>query len=109
MNQTKKYVVELKVPDNANDDIVKEYLQTAISLECGCRNPEDDPMYYLDRKSVKILNYVKRGRMVCLPTFVQWFDKNRQNLIDNSAVDAAMLMYNDILKILTTENKCDMS
>jgi hypothetical protein len=47
--------------------------------------------------------------MVCLPTFAQWFDKNRQNLIDNSAVDAAMLMYNDILEILTTENKCDMS
>jgi len=45
MNQLKRYVVELKVPDDADDDTVKKYLQTAISTECGCRNPEEYPMY----------------------------------------------------------------
>jgi hypothetical protein len=105
MDKIKQYVVEIKAPDNANDNMIKEYLKTAISLECGCRNPEEDPMYHLDRESVKILNFVKRGRMVCIPTFSQWFDENRSRLLDTSAIDAAMLMYNDIFKILI--NECD--
>ena len=96
----KKYVVELEIPEGACSDDAKDYIETAVKAECGCRNPEEDPMYNLKRNSVKVLNYVKRGRMACLPTFEQWFDDNRSKLVDTNSVDAALLMYNDLLEIL---------
>jgi len=63
-----QFAVELERPEGATDQILKKYIETAVSVECGCRNPEEDPMYHLDRNSVKVMQIVKRGRMVCLPT-----------------------------------------
>ena len=50
----KKYVVELEIPEGACSDDAKDYIETAVKAECGCRNPEEDPMYNLKRNSVGI-------------------------------------------------------
>jgi hypothetical protein len=102
-NNKKIYAVELQVPEGACDDDVKDYLGTAIKTECGCRNPEEDPMYNLNRNSVKIMSFVKRGRIACLPTFQQWFDDNRSKLVDASPQDAALIMYDDLITILKND------
>lgn len=96
----KQFAIELERPKGATDKTIKKYIETAVSTECGCRNPEEDPMYHLNRKSIKIMQIVKRSRIACLPTYEQWFDKNRSRLIDASPQDAALMMYNDLLTIL---------
>lgn len=105
MEKTQKniYAVELQVPEGACDEDVKQYLETAIKTECGCRNPDEDPMYNLNRNSVKIKNFVKRGRIACLPTYQQWFDDNRSKLLDTTPQDAALLMYESLLTILKND------
>lgn len=52
-----KFVVEVELPEATCTEDVKEYIELAVKTECGCLNPETDPMFHLNRDSVKVMNY----------------------------------------------------
>lgn len=46
--------VTLEAPDGANLNQVRDYVAAAIRSHCGGLNPAEDPMFDLNRDSVKV-------------------------------------------------------
>jgi len=51
--------VQIEVPMNVYIDDVKEYVRDAVKTHCGGLHPED-PMFNLNRDSVKIIAVTER-------------------------------------------------
>lgn len=48
-----KFIVEIDIPRGMSVDQMRKYITTAVVCDCGGYAPED-PIYHLDRESVKV-------------------------------------------------------
>lgn len=48
------FKVGLEVPEGVTIKDMKEYIEESVQANVGCKDPSCDPMFYLDRKTVKV-------------------------------------------------------
>lgn len=54
------FKVAVDLPEDVSLKDMREYIEDSVQSNVGCKDPSCDPLYYLDRKTVKVTRIVKR-------------------------------------------------
>lgn len=54
------FKVALDLPEDVSISDMKEYIEDSVQSNVGCKDPSCDPLFYLDRKTVKVTRILKR-------------------------------------------------
>jgi hypothetical protein len=58
-----RFVVEVDLPSGVSPGEFRDYIETEVQANVGCRMPEE-PIFHLDRKSVRVSRGQKTGRVL---------------------------------------------
>jgi hypothetical protein len=64
-----KFIIEIELPEFVNIIGMKNYIHSSVSSMCGSLHPYDDPLFDLNRDSIKVTHLTKKRAIQLLKDF----------------------------------------